>query len=413
MLKAVENVKKIIKPALMGKDARLQKELDTLMVQQLDGSRNQWGFSKSRLGANAILAVSLSLARAGAQLVGVPLYKYIAQLAGQPEKAKFVLPVPSFNIINGGAHAGNRLHFQEFMIMPTNAGSFREAMGIGSEVYHTLQQLLKEKHGPGAINVGDEGGFGDPYLSGEQEALEFIMKAIDKAGHSEKVKIAIDIEASDFYLRKEKLYDLGKKTGEANKKLKGEELQETIEKFCTQFPIVSVEDPFDQDDFSSYGRLTKSIGKHVQIVGDDLMMTNPERIKLAINNSLCNALMLKLNQVGSLTETIEAYQLAHKQGWGVMVSHRSGETEDSFIADLVVGLGAGQIKTGAPCRSDRLAKYNQLLRIEEELAGNSEFAGKHFRGHRNAADKLKSEVKAKIADISKKVLHKGTTQAKS
>ncbi len=381
VLKAVDNVNKIIAPALIGKDARQQKALDKLMVEELDGTKNQWGFSKSKLGANAILAVSLALARAGATLEGMSLYRYIAKLAGlgNDKKKKLVMPVPSFNIINGGAHAGNKLHFQEFMIMPTGAKNFKEAVVIGSEVYHTLQKLLKEKHGAGAINVGDEGGFGDPYLSGEQEALEFIMKAIDKSGHSAQVKIATDIAASDFYLEREKLYNMGKKTGEINKRLKGAELQEVIEKFCTQFPIVSVEDPFDQDDFESYARLTKKIGKYVQVVGDDLLVTNPSRIKMAIEKKLCNALLLKVNQIGSLTESIEACNMARQQGWGVMVSHRSGETEDSFIADLVVGLGTGQIKTGAPCRSDRLAKYNQLIRIEEELGADCVYAGKAFR----------------------------------
>ena len=384
MLKAVENVNKIIRPALLGKDAREQKELDKLMVQTLDGTKNEWGYCKSKLGANSILAVSLALARAGAKLSGVPLYKYIAQLAGTDNKKKYILPVPSFNIINGGAHAGNKLHFQEFMIMPTGFQTYREAMNVGSEVYHTLQKLLKEKHGSGAINVGDEGGFGDPYLTGEQEALEFIMKAIDKSGYSKKVKIATDIAASDFYMEKEKLYNMGKKTNDPSKQIKGSELQAIIEKFCTQFPIASVEDPFDQDDFDSYAKLTKKIGKHVQIVGDDLLVTNPERIKMGIEKKLCNALLLKVNQIGSLTESIQACVMARQQGWGVMVSHRSGETEDSFIADLVVGLGTGQIKTGAPCRSDRLAKYNQLLRIEEELQGNCEYAGKNFRSPKSS-----------------------------
>ena len=382
VLKAVENVNSIIRPALLGKDVRHQRELDMFMVQQLDGTKNQWGYCKSKLGANSILAVSLALARAGAKLSGLPLFKYIANLAGTSYWKKYVLPVPSLNIINGGAHAGNKLHFQEFMIMPTGASCFKEGMVIGSEVYHTLQKLLKEKHGAGAINVGDEGGFGDPYLSGEQEALEFIMKAIDKAGYSGKVKIATDIAASDFFLEKEKLYHMGKKTNEPNKKIKGEELQEIIQKFCTQFPIVSVEDPFDQDDFDSYARLTKKVGKHIQIVGDDLLVTNPQRIKMAIEKKLCNALLLKVNQIGTLTESIEACNMARQQGWGVMVSHRSGETEDSFIADLVVGLGTGQIKTGAPCRSDRLAKYNQLIRIEEDLKGDCEYAGKSFRFHK-------------------------------
>ncbi len=379
VMKAVENVNKLIKPALVGKDVRQQRELDMLMVEQLDGTKNEWGFCKKKLGANAILAVSLALARAGASHNGMPLYQYIAQLAGRKDTKRYVLPVPSFNIINGGAHAGNKLHFQEFMIMPTGAKNFKEAMRMGSEVYHALQKILKQAHGAGAINVGDEGGFGDPYLEGENDALENVMKAIDKAGHSGKVKIATDIAASDFYLEKEKVYNMGKKTNDPNKKISGSDLQELIERLCHKYPIVSVEDPFDQDDFDSYFKLTKKIGEKVQIVGDDLLVTNPQRIKMAIEKKLCNALLLKVNQIGSLTEAIEACELSRKQGWGVMVSHRSGETEDSFIADLVVGLGTGEIKTGAPCRSDRLAKYNQLLRIEEELNGNSVYAGSQFR----------------------------------
>lgn len=348
------------------------------MVETLDGTKNQWGPCKSKLGANAILAVSLALARAGAKHSSLPLYKYIAQLAGEKPN-RFILPVPSFNIINGGAHAGNKLAFQEFMIMPTGAQTFKQAMQMGSEVYHNLLKILKEKHGAGAINVGDEGGFGDPYLSGEKEALECVMKAIEKAGHKGNVEISTDIAASDFFIEKENLYNMGKKTGEKNKKLTGEQLQAVIEGFCKDFPIVSVEDPFDQDDFDSYARITKKIGKKIQIVGDDLLVTNPLRIKMALEKNLCNALLLKVNQIGTLTEAIEAWSLSKKNNWGVMVSHRSGETEDSFIADLVVGLGTGEIKTGAPCRSDRLAKYNQLMRIEEELGDKCWYAGHKFR----------------------------------
>lgn len=379
VLKAVDNVNSIIKPALLGKDACEQTKLDRLMVQELDGTKNQWGYSKSKLGANAILAVSLALARAGAAHTNVPLYKYIAQLAGRKNTDSYVLPVPSLNIINGGAHAGNKLHFQEFMIMPTGAPSFKEGMRMASEVYHVLQKILKKKHGAGAINVGDEGGFGDPYLSGEIEALDCVMEAIEEAGYSGKMKIATDIAASDFYKEKEKLYDMGKKTNDPKKKITGEKLQEFIESLCKNYPIVSVEDPFDQDDFASYEKLTKKIGKNIQIVGDDLLVTNPQRIKVGIEKKLCNALLLKVNQIGSLTESIEACEASRKQKWGVMVSHRSGETEDSFIGDLVVGLGVGQIKTGAPCRSDRLAKYNQIMRIEEELKGKCSYAGNEFR----------------------------------
>jgi enolase len=378
VLKAVENVNKLIKPALIGKDVTKQRELDVLMVEGLDGTKNEWGFCKKKLGANAILAVSLALARAGAAVLKMPLYKYIAQLAGKKE-TKFVMPVPSFNIINGGAHAGNKLCFQEFMIMPTGAKSFKEAMQMGVEVYMALQKLLKDKYGAGAINVGDEGGFGAPQLGGEEEALECVMKAIEISGHKGKVEIATDIAASDFYIDSEKLYNMGKKTGETTKKITADKHTEFIEKLCEKFPFVSIEDPFDQDDFEAYAKMQAKLGKTHQIVGDDLLVTNPTRIQMAIEKKLCNALLLKVNQIGSLTEAIDACLLSQKQGWGVMVSHRSGETEDSFIADLVVGLGTGEIKTGAPCRSDRLAKYNQLLRIEEELGENCWYAGSKFK----------------------------------
>lgn len=378
VLTAVDNVNKIIKPALIGKDVTHQKEIDALMVETLDGTKNEWGFCKSKLGANAILAVSLAVARAGAACAKMPLYHYIAHLAGK-KGDKFVMPVPSFNIINGGAHAGNKLAFQEFMVMPTGASTFKEAMQIGVEVYQALQKILKEKHGAGAINVGDEGGFGDPQLTGEDEALECVMKAIENSGHKGKVEIATDIAASDFFIDKEKLYNMGKKTGATDKKLTGDKMLELIEKLTTKYPFASIEDPFDQDDFETYAKMTTKLGKTHQIVGDDLLVTNPTRIHMAIEKKLCNALLLKVNQIGSLTEAIDACLLSQKQGWGVMVSHRSGETEDSFIADLVVGLGTGEIKTGAPCRSDRLAKYNQLLRIEEELGDKCWYAGHKFR----------------------------------
>lgn len=348
------------------------------MVETLDGTKNEWGFCKKKLGANAILSVSLALARAGAAYKKVPLYHYIALLAKKPTD-KFVLPVPSLNIINGGAHAGNKLCFQEFMIMPTGAKTFKEAMQIAAEVYQALQKVLKEKYGPGAINVGDEGGFGAPQLNGEEDALECVMKAIEVSGHKGSIELATDIAASDFFIEAEKLYNMGKKSGETNKKITGEKHQEFIEKLCGKFPFASIEDPFDQDDFESYVRMNAKMGKTHQIVGDDLLVTNPTRIQMAIEKKLCNALLLKVNQIGSLTEAIDACLLAQSQGWGVMVSHRSGETEDSFIADLVVGLGTGEIKTGAPCRSDRLAKYNQLMRIEEELGDKCWYAGHKFR----------------------------------
>lgn len=378
VIKAVKNVNDIIKPALLDKKVCNQKELDTLMVEVLDGTKNDLGFCKAKLGANAILAVSLAIARAAAAYKKLPLYKYIAELAGK-KVDKYVMPVPAFNIINGGAHAGNKLNFQEFMILPTGAESFKEALQMGSEVYHTLKEILKESYGPGSINVGDEGGFGVPQLEGEEEALECIMQAVKKSGYKGKIELATDIAASEFYVKEEKVYDLGKKTGESDKKVTSDKLLNFIERLCNKYPFISIEDPFDQDDFEAYTHIEEKLGKSHQIVGDDLLVTNPFRIETAIEKKFCNALLLKVNQIGSLTEAIEACLMAQKEGWGVMVSHRSGETEDSFIADLVVGLGTGEIKTGAPCRSDRLAKYNQLLRIEEELGINSYYAGPKFR----------------------------------
>jgi len=293
----------------------------------------------------------------------------------------FVLPLPAFNVINGGTHAGNKLAMQEFMILPTGASSFTEAMKMGMETYHHLKAVIKNKYGTDAINVGDEGGFA-PDIPGAEEGLDLLKQAIEKAGYTGKVEIGMDCAASEFF-NEEKKYDLDFKSKEKDPShvLGSEELAHLYTEYVKKYPIISIEDPFDQDDFQGYHNLTAKIGNHVQIVGDDLLVTNVKRINLALEKTACNALLLKVNQIGSVTESIAACQLAQRNGWGVMVSHRSGETEDTFIADLVVGLRTGQIKTGAPCRSERLAKYNQLLRIEEELGGPgvAKFAGKNFR----------------------------------
>nr|ACZ51355.1 enolase [Eimeria tenella] len=383
VLKAVENVNKVLAPALEGKDCREQAALDRLMVEELDGSKNEWGWSKSVLGANAILAVSMALCRAGAAAKGIPLYKYVAQLAGH-EAPEFVLPVPCFNVLNGGKHAGNSLAMQEFMVAPVGARSFGEALRMGAEVYQALQRLLKAKFGLAATNVGDEGGFA-PDIKDPREALGLLVEAIRAAGHEGKVKIMADVAASEFYSKEAKSYDLDFKSpaADAHRLLTGDQLKDLFKEWSEEFPIVSIEDPFDQDDFSSYAALTAEIGSKVQVVGDDLLVTNPARIRKALQHKACNALLLKVNQIGSITEAIEACKLAQASGWGVMVSHRSGETEDSFIADLVVGLRTGQIKTGAPCRSERLCKYNQLLRIEEQLQGRCTYAGENFRNPSN------------------------------
>lgn len=379
VLKAVENVNKHIAPALIGKDATHQTEIDKLMVEQLDGTKNEWGWCKSKLGANAILAVSMALCRAGAAHKKMPLYKYVADLAGNSTE-KMVLPVPAFNVINGGSHAGNKLPMQEFMILPVGATSFKDALKMGAEVYHNLKTVIKKKYGMDATNVGDEGGFA-PNILDNFEALDLLVEAIKLAGHEGKVKIGMDVAASEFFKKEDgkEIYDLDFKTTGSTKKVSGEELAQIYVEFCSKYPMISIEDPFDQDDWASYAKLTENIGKEVQIVGDDLLVTNPTRINKALQEKACNALLLKVNQIGSVTESIEACKLSQKNGWGVMVSHRSGETEDTFIADLVVGLATGEIKTGAPCRSERLAKYNQLLRIEEQLGEHSVYAGTNFR----------------------------------
>ncbi|GLT63193.1 hypothetical protein SLA2020_357740 [Shorea laevis] len=374
--KAVANVNTIIAPALIGKDPTEQTAIDNFMVQQLDGTQNEWGWCKQKLGANAILAVSLAVCKAGALVKNIPLYQHIANLAGN---CKLVLPVPAFNVINGGSHAGNKLAMQEFMILPVGASSFKEAMKMGVEVYHHLKAVIKKKYGQDATNVGDEGGFA-PNIQENKEGLELLKTAIEKAGYTGKVVIGMDVAASEFY-GSDKTYDLNFKEekNDGSQKISGNALKDLYKSFVTEYPIVSIEDPFDQDDWEHYSKLTSEIGEKVQIVGDDLLVTNPKRVEKAIKERTCNALLLKVNQIGSVTESIEAVKMSKRAGWGVMASHRSGETEDTFIADLSVGLATGQIKTGAPCRSERLAKYNQLLRIEEELGAEAVYAGANFR----------------------------------
>lgn len=380
VLKAVANVNDIIAPKLIGMDVTQQTAIDKLMVEELDGSKNEWGWSKSKLGANAVLAVSMAVARAGAAASQMPLYQYLAKLAGKPQD-KFVMPVPSLNVINGGSHAGNRLACQEFMIMPIGASSFKNAMEIGAEIYHTLKGVIKKKYGQDACNVGDEGGFA-PAVQENTEALDILMEAIRQAGHEDKIKIATDVAASEFWKPDLKKYDLDFKNpnGTDPSMLKtADEMMAVYKGWFDKYPFVSIEDPFDQDDWDAYSKFQADVGSKMQIVGDDLLVTNPTRVNKALGCKACNALLLKVNQIGSVTEAIEAATISMGAGWGVMVSHRSGETEDSFIADLVVGLRAGQIKTGAPCRSERLAKYNQLIRIEEELGSLCSYAGANFR----------------------------------
>jgi enolase len=370
VLKAVRNVNELISPKLKGSDVTQQKKLDDIMI-ELDGTAN-----KGKLGANAILAVSLAAAKAGAAAKKVPLWRHFADLAG---KDKVILPVPALNIINGGSHAGNKLAMQEFMILPTGASSFSEAMRMSCEVYAVLKSVIKKKYGQDATNVGDEGGFA-PNIQANNEGLDLVVEAIERAGYTGKVVIGMDVAASEFFT-KDGRYDLNFKTPNNDGKavLSGKALMELYESFASKYPIVSIEDPFEQDDWANWSSIVSHIGDKVQIVGDDLLVTNPKRIAEARGKRACNALLLKVNQIGSVTESIQACIDSQAAGWGVMVSHRSGETEDSTIADLAVGLCAKQIKTGAPCRSERLAKYNQLLRIEEALGKDAAYAGKDFR----------------------------------
>mmetsp|Transcript_2940 Transcript_2940/g.7231 ORF Transcript_2940/g.7231 Transcript_2940/m.7231 type:complete len:480 (-) Transcript_2940:329-1768(-) len=368
VLKAVENINTIIGPALKGMNPLNQKEIDDKM-RELDGTPN-----KGKLGANAILAVSMAVCKAGAAEKNVPLYKHIAELAGNP---KMYLPVPSFNIINGGSHAGNALAMQEFMILPVGATSFAESLRMGAEVYHALKGLIKAKYGQDATNVGDEGGFA-PNIASNEEGLHLVNDAIEKAGYTGKIKIGMDVASSEFFTE-DKKYDLNFKVqpNDGSQKKSAQELLELYKEFCTKYPMISIEDPFEQDDWDPCTQLTAA--GICQVVGDDILVTNPERVKRAIEAKAVNALLLKVNQIGTITESIEAVRMAKEAGWGVMCSHRSGETEDAFIADLAVGLSTGQIKTGAPCRSERNAKYNQLLRIEEELGADAVYAGEQWR----------------------------------
>lgn len=378
--KAVNNINKILGPALKWRSVLDQEKLDDYMVKELDGTRSKFGYQKTKLGANSILAVSMALARAGAQVKKQKLFEYLCDLAGNQNKKKFVMPMPCFNVINGGSHAGNSLAFQEFMVLPLGASTFKEAVQMGSEVFHSLKKIISKKYGSGSTSVGDEGGFAPLGINTNSEVLNLLRQAVASCGYEGQFGFALDVAASEFYNSKTKQYDLNFKDPNSTSKVSGPELVDIYAKLVSEFPeIVSIEDPFDQDDFENWSALTARVGKTVQVVGDDLLVTNPIRIKMALEKKCCNALLLKVNQIGSLTESIEACKVAQDNKWNVMVSHRSGETEDTFIADLVVGLRAGQIKTGAPSRSERTAKYNQLIRIEDILGDKAVFPGRDFR----------------------------------
>ena len=357
---AVKNVNTEIAECLIGMNVLDQVAIDKAMI-ELDGTPN-----KSRLGANAILGASLACAKAAAESLGVALYNYIGGVNAKQ------LPVPMMNILNGGAHATNNVEIQEFMIMPVSAPSFREALRRCAEVFHTLKTVLKENGTP-AAGVGDEGGYA-PNLKKDEDALKVIVEAIEKAGYKpgEDFKIAIDAASSEWWDDEQKCYVQPK----SGKKLTQQQLVNMWKKFADNYPIISLEDGMAETDWEGWAMLTKAIGDRVQLVGDDLFVTNVERLATGIEKKVGNAILIKVNQIGTLTESLEAIETAKEAGYACIVSHRSGETEDSTIADLVVGVNAGQIKSGAPCRSDRIAKYNQLIRIEDELEGSARYAGK-------------------------------------
>jgi len=358
VLKAVRNVNEIIAPALIGYDCTMQPYIDKLMI-DLDGTPN-----KGKLGANAILGVSLAVARAGADYAGLPLYLYLGGVNAK------VLPTPMMNILNGGSHADNSIDFQEYMIIPAGASSFHEAIRMGSEVFHSLQKVLKAKGY--ATGVGDEGGFA-PNLESNELGIQVILEAIAKAGYvaGKDVFIGMDVAASEFYDADKKKYVL---EGEG-KEMTSDELVDFYEKLVNKYPILSIEDGFDQNDWDGWKKVTERLGKRVQLVGDDFFVTNVERIAKGIEKGICNSVLIKLNQIGTLTETLDAIEMTMNAGYTPVVSHRSGETEDTTIADVVVAVNAGQIKTGSASRTDRIAKYNQLMRIEEELGEVAKFAG--------------------------------------
>ena len=355
VLSAISNIQKAIAPKLIGADPFAQRAIDKLMI-DLDGTAN-----KSKLGANAILGVSLAVARAASNSKKMPLYKFIGG-----ENAD-LLPVPMMNILNGGAHADTNVDIQEFMIAPIGAKNFKEALRWGAEVYHALKSVLK-KRGL-ATSIGDEGGFA-PNLDSNRAALDLIVEAINKAGFKlgTEIALAMDVAATEFY--KDGSYEF------EGGKLSAQEMISYYQGLVDSYPLVSIEDPLSEDDWDGWHSITEALGEKVQLVGDDLFVTNPERLSRGISSRTANALLVKVNQIGSLTETLDAVEMAHKAGYRSMMSHRSGETEDTTIADLAVATASGQIKTGAPARSERVAKYNQLLRIEEELGAKAKYAGK-------------------------------------
>jgi len=364
VLKACENVDDIIRDELIGVNVFDQRYIDNLML-ELDGTDN-----KSKLGANAILGVSLAAAKAAAKEAGQSLYRYVGGVNAH------IMPVPMMNILNGGSHADNSIDFQEFMVMPVGAETFSEGLRMGVEIFHNLKKVLKDKGH--STNVGDEGGFA-PNLSSNVEAIETVLQAIEKAGFQpgEDVMIAMDAAASEFYLAEEKVYHFHQSTGD---KLSSSDMVAYWKDWCSKYPILSIEDGLDEDDWAGWRQLVDAVGNRVQLVGDDLFVTNVTRLQRGIDEGAANSILIKVNQIGTLSETIDAVNLATRHGYTCVMSHRSGETEDTTIADLAVALNTGQIKTGSASRSDRVAKYNRLLRIEEELLDSAVYPGKALLG---------------------------------
>ena len=355
VLKAVNNVNKIISKKLIGRDCRKQREIDNFLI-EIDGTEN-----KSNLGANAILAVSMAVCRAGAESSGLRLYEHIKKISNSK---KMLLPIPQMNLLDGGAHVGAENDIQEYMILPTGFNSFSDSLRAGTEIYHIIKKNIIKKYTYKAASVTAEGGFIAP-MEGVEERIEFLISAIEESGYGSKIKIGLDSAASEFYDGKNKKYRI------RNKIYNCGELIDFYKKLIKKFPIISIEDGFAQDDWHGWEIFCRELGNKIQIVGDDLLVTNIMRIKKAIEESSCNALLLKVNQIGTVTESLDAAKIAFKNKWNVIVSHRSGETEDSFIADLAVGIDANQSKFGAPDRGERTAKYNRLLRIEEKLGSRA------------------------------------------
>jgi enolase len=354
VLKACKNVNEVIAPAIVGMDSRNQREIDEKMI-SMDGTEN-----KSKLGANAILAVSLAVAKAAANTSGLPLFRHL-------NPSSSVIPVPLMNIINGGKHAGGNLSIQEFMIIPGGVPSFKEAIRVGCEIYQQLKKHLRNRYGPFAVNIGDEGGFAPP-LSCTREALDAIEISMNQLGYSKKeVRLGIDAAATSFYSEGSYLID--------GEELSPGELIDFYSELVSDFPIILLEDPFHEEDYDSLVEITKKLGKKVQVVGDDIFVTNIKRFRRGVEMGAANAILLKVNQIGTLTEALDVAKYAFNNNYGVVVSHRSGETEDNYIADIAVALGAGKIKTGAPARGERVAKYNQLIRIEEMLGPEAKYPG--------------------------------------